>query len=343
MIQPQVGFDIKIDIVYTWVDGSDPDWQARKKTKLEEINQVLPEANCDARFMDNNELKYSLRSIHKFASWVNNIFIVTDNQKPDWLNTANPKIKLVDHKDIFNDTSTLPTFSARGIESQLHHIKDLSEHFIYFNDDMFLGSRSTPDQFFIDEKTCRVFVSEIIAIPNKKAFNIALRKEENRNDHQHAIVNTRKLIRDKFNRRIFYNIRHGAKPLLKSVLFNLENLFHEDLVKTSKNSFRTEDDILMFHLFEYYSLIKGIGKSKYLKTVKKGNSLSGFNRLNKRYTFGYINFHDSDVEEKLEVIQNNRPFMLCLNHTPTTPEKNLELLDKFLIEFYPEKSPFEKN
>lgn len=138
---------MKIDIVYTWVDGSDPGWNTKRNQIAERIGYVLPEANDKSRFMDNEELRFSLRSVHKYAPWVNNIFIVTDNQVPDWLQTNHPKISIIDHKEIFNNHSFLPTFSARAIESQLHHIKQLFEHFIYFNDDMFLGREALPTHF----------------------------------------------------------------------------------------------------------------------------------------------------------------------------------------------------
>ena len=105
---------MKIDIVYTWVNGQDPVWKNKKLAKLNSLGSVLPESNNDARFMDNNELLYSLRSINMFAPWVNKIFIVTDNQIPKWLNTAYPKIEIVDHQDIFYEiTVNLIIFSQK--------------------------------------------------------------------------------------------------------------------------------------------------------------------------------------------------------------------------------------
>jgi Stealth protein CR2, conserved region 2/Stealth protein CR3, conserved region 3/Stealth protein CR1, conserved region 1 len=335
---------MKIDIVYTWVNGNDTHWNSKRIENTKLHQNLLPEANSNARFMDNDELKFSLRSIYQYAPWINNIFIVTDNQIPDWLNLSHPKIKIVDHKDIFYDKSCLPTFSARGIESQIHHIKELSEHFIYFNDDMFLGNYCTPDHFFTKNGLPHIFVSEIIPIPSKKSFDISKRTARKRNDHQHAIVNTRKLIKAKFNKSVYYNIRHGAKPLVKSILFDLENIFKTELEKTYHNSFRTENDILMFHLFEYYALIKKIGKAKYLKTVSKKKSFADlFSSSYNNYTFGYINLHDDNIENNLNSIKERRPLIICLNQTPATPQENIEKINKILPEFYPDKSPFEKD
>ena len=333
---------MKIDIVYTWVNGQDPVWKNKKLAKLNSLGSVLPESNNDARFMDNNELLYSLRSINMFAPWVNKIFIVTDNQIPKWLNTAYPKIEIVDHQDIFYDKRILPTFSARGIESQIHHIKNLSEHFIYFNDDMFLGNHCEPNYFFTEKGLPYIFVSEIISVPSKKSFDITKRPINVRNDHQHAIVNSRRLIKEKFNKSVYYNIRHGAKPLLKSILTEVENIFTKELKRTAQNSFRTKEDVLMFHLFEYYSQIKKLGKTKYLRTVsKKANPFDIFSLLNSKFTFGYINLHDKNVSNNLDFIKQNKPFMLCLNQTPETPEENLEIIRDFLSNYFNVKSPFE--
>jgi len=335
---------MKIDIVYTWVNGSDPIWNKKRSEATKLVGNIIPDANNNARFMDNHELKYSLRSIHQYAPWVNNIFIVTDNQIPDWLNLSHPKIKIVDHTDIFYDKSCLPTFSARGIESQIHHIKELSEYFIYFNDDMFLGNSCTPDYFYTKNGLPRVFVSEVIPIPSKKLFDINKRTAAKRNDHQHAIVNTRKTIRAKFNKSVYYNIRHGVKPLLKSVLYDLENIFQIELEKTSQNSFRNEDDILMFHLFEYYVLLKKIGKAQYLKTVsKKKEFVDWFSSSYNNYTFGYINLHDNNTASNLTNIKKRKPFIICLNQTPTTPQENVEKVKIFLPELFPAKCPFEKD
>ena len=334
---------MKIDIVYLWVNGSDEKWNKKRREKAKILKHLLSEANDDTRFMDNDELRYSLRSIERFAPWINNIFIVTDDQTPDWLNTDHPKITLVDHKEIFTDTSCLPTFSARGIESRIHHIRGLSEHFIYFNDDMFLGNHCTPGHFFTGKGLPRIFVSEIIPIPNRTSFDISKRAADRRNSHQYAIVNTRKLIRAKYGKSVHYNIRHGIKPLLKSVLSDLENIFGPELAKTSRNSFRTNDDILIFNLFAYYAIVKKLGKPRYLKTVsKKSSPLSRLFGLRSDYTFGFINLHDTNVDFNLAKILERKPLVMCLNQTPASPPENIDKVKNFLPKMFPAASSFEK-
>ena len=187
-----------IDIVFTWVNGSDPIWNKQKKYwgdiyginrnnnnfninnntdynstvfilngSNNYTNNILNSSNNSStltsntnlsdvdfddrmssnRYRDSNELRYSLRSIIKYAPWVRNIYIVTANQVPEWLNTQAEHLYVVSHEDIFPNKSHLPVFSSPAIEAHLHRIPGLSKHFIYFNDDVMLGSMTTPEDF----------------------------------------------------------------------------------------------------------------------------------------------------------------------------------------------------
>lgn len=126
-----------IDLVYTWVNGSDAQL-------LSQMSQY-PESNTDGHKiheMDNNELLYSLRSVEKYAPWVRHIYIVTNGQIPSWLNLLNPRLSVVTHTDIFPSSSidmTLPTFNLQAIQLTLHRIPNLSKRFIYLNDVTYLG------------------------------------------------------------------------------------------------------------------------------------------------------------------------------------------------------------
>ena len=96
--------------------------------------------------------RYSLRSIEKFAPWIHKVFIVTNGQIPDWLDINHPKVEIITHEMIFPDPSVLPTFSSSSIEMNLHRIPGLSDYFIYFNDDVFLGQPVFPYDFYTLEK-----------------------------------------------------------------------------------------------------------------------------------------------------------------------------------------------
>ena len=141
-----------IDAVFTWVDGNDSKWIGKKEAFLNHNPGKLQnkKVNSKGRFFDNDELKYSLRSIDCFAPWINNIFIVTDDQIPKWLNVKHPQIKIIDHNAIF-DSSHLPTYNSMAIEMNLHKIEGLSNYFLSFNDDVFIGRKTTKNDFFYNE------------------------------------------------------------------------------------------------------------------------------------------------------------------------------------------------
>lgn len=170
-VKDRLCFNQPMDIVYTWVNGSDPIHakELAYYTRLEELqknanfslsstmNSTLINNATNAqkdnsvsgsnRFRDNEELRYSLRSIEKFAPWIRKVFIVTNGQVPYWLNTKNSRVKIVSHADIFLNKSHLPTFSSPAIEAHLHRIKGLSDHFIYLNDDVMFGNNVYPTDF----------------------------------------------------------------------------------------------------------------------------------------------------------------------------------------------------
>ena len=145
-----------IDFVYTWVENNE--------TFQNEILKYKPNDHHipTAQYTDTEELKYSIRSIFKYAPWFHHIYIVVkDGQCPSWLNTNDPHITLVQHSDII-PANYLPTFNSIVIESYLHHIPQLSEKYIYFNDDIFLWKPVTPNDFFTQDGKCIHSVSSKI-------------------------------------------------------------------------------------------------------------------------------------------------------------------------------------
>ncbi|KAK8386699.1 hypothetical protein O3P69_017869 [Scylla paramamosain] len=111
------------------------------------------------RFEDNEELRYSLRSLEQYAPWVRRIFLVTNGQIPHWLNLDHPRLTIVTHQDIFPNASHLPTFSSPAIESHIHRIPGLSEHFLYLNDDVMLMQEVWPEDFFSPGSGYKVYLS----------------------------------------------------------------------------------------------------------------------------------------------------------------------------------------
>ncbi|WGH76623.1 Stealth CR1 domain-containing protein [Tenacibaculum tangerinum] len=150
---------MQIDAVITWVDSSDELW--RKK-----INQYL-EKKIDwsnkkesTRYNSINEIEITILSILKFAVYIKNIYVVTDNQQPRNFLELKEKalskevnLELVDHTVIFRGYEDfLPTFNSCSIISMLFRIPNLSNNFVVFNDDTFLMRETKEEDFFIDNK-----------------------------------------------------------------------------------------------------------------------------------------------------------------------------------------------
>lgn len=136
-----------IDFVVLWVDGNDPAWQAEKSRyegKTDDNNGIH-------RYRDWGLMKYWFRSIEAYAPWVRKVHFVTWGHLPPFLDVNNPKLHIVRHED-YMPAEALPCFNSCALEMNLHRIDGLAEHFVYFNDDVFLTRPMTPGDFF-SEKT----------------------------------------------------------------------------------------------------------------------------------------------------------------------------------------------
>ena len=137
-----------IDVVYTWVDGSDPDWLARLERTREQYRLTAPRCIHSRPtghvFGRGTSCATPSARWTCMRDWVRHVYLVTDDQVPTWLDTDNARITLVTHRELFEDRGRLPTFNSHAIESQLHHIAGLSEHFLYLNDDVFFGRPVDP-------------------------------------------------------------------------------------------------------------------------------------------------------------------------------------------------------
>lgn len=142
----------KIDFVLPWVDGTDPEWLAERAAYLPKSSDNGTDPN---RYRDWNLMRYWFRGVEKFAPWVNRVYFITWGHYPSWLNLDNPKLVLVRHED-YIPKECLPTFNSNVIELYLNRIPELSEHFVLFNDDMFLTAPVGPEDFFRDGLPCEM-------------------------------------------------------------------------------------------------------------------------------------------------------------------------------------------
>jgi len=331
--------DFPVDIVYTWVDGSDPKWLKKKDDTLNKYSSFhkSEEISGRGRFDTNKELIYSLRSIDKYAPWVRKIFIVTDDQAPTWLNLNHPKIQIVDHVEIFPSTKYLPCFNSNAIEMCLHKIQDLSEHFLSFNDDFFLGRPTLKSDFYHESNKPKLFSSKGSFF--KKRY-LTIRKE---NPHQYAILNARKLVFENFNIILNFNLRHAVKTLKKSHLITLEEKFPEYFEITRKHQFRDNSDIWVMALDAYYSVATKNNIPFFIKPYRKDYIKYKFKfiRKNRDYTYIPLSLSESRIKSKFKTIEKYNPLMFCINDGPDGDNLKAKLMIDFLNNFYVDKSEFE--
>lgn len=240
---PTVGRDriataaFPIDIVYTWVDHQDQAFGESLHFHLKEAGKS--DASCESsgacRWLNRDELKYSLRSVDTYLPWINRIFIVTNGQIPAWLDTSHPKISIVTHDQII-DPAFLPTFNSHVIESALHHIPGLSEHYLYLNDDVMFLRPAAQTDFFSNDGKAYVPVAKSI-LPNGP-------RKAGEPEPVWAAKNARALVFN--NSGYFFDKRFGhlAHPQLKSAAQAAEQKYADAYAAFRANKFRSPEDIL---------------------------------------------------------------------------------------------------
>lgn len=141
-----------MDLVIPYVNGADTDWQQVYK------NTVGSAINNSIRFRSWGTLRYLFRSIDKYLPFIDRIVLIVaqPSQVPIWVNRNT--VKIIYHQD-FIPKEFLPTFNSCTIESFLYNIEDLSDRFIYINDDMFAINSCELEDFFTDTKPNIRFVT----------------------------------------------------------------------------------------------------------------------------------------------------------------------------------------
>jgi len=128
-----------IDIIIKYIDLKDPNLHR------EGIHQI--EKDCD-----NEELRYSIRSILKNIPWIRKIFIVMPNEKVRYFK----KYELIKKKIVYVKDKDLIGFdSSNSLAFQFRYWKmkefGISDNFIVMDDDYFIGERLNKSDFFYVE------------------------------------------------------------------------------------------------------------------------------------------------------------------------------------------------
>ncbi|HFI0038165.1 TPA: Stealth CR1 domain-containing protein [Streptococcus suis] len=328
-----------IDFVVTWVDGGDAEWQEKKSRYDCNINTTKKSMNSIKAYRDWGTFKYWFRGVEKYAPWVNRIFLVTDNQKPEWLNFDSNKLVIVDHKEIIN-SEFLPVFSANPIESNIHRIPGLSEHFVFFNDDMYLTDTVSPEDFFSKEGLPKYNTSLSPIIPERFGTG-------------NFQINDMEIVTSYFSRAEilkngkFFSPKQGFKNIIKTLLYKNSNFIcgfweshlpypllkttmelvwekeTEILEKTSSSRFRNPSDTNIW-LFKYWQIASG--------EYEVGNARIG----------GLFSLDNANTEF-WKVILSQKYKIMCINDGFEIQDEE-KIMSEFILtmnKLLPEKSNFE--
>lgn len=337
-----------IDFVIVWVDGSDPAWIGEKEYWLSQpdaqaaIRCGLLEDNA-ARYRDWDNLRYWFRGVEKYAPWVNKIHFVTWGHVPSWLNTAHPKLNIVNHKD-YIPAEYLPTFSSHPIELNLHRIEGLSEQFVYFNDDFFLTAPVEPEDFFVGGLPRDALSESPVSCVGKQAFNYVLVNNNTLLNRHFSRKEAQKRLKGKWfspkvPRDLVKNlalsllrredlfglgIHHLPQPLRKSTLEKLWQLEKDVLEETSSHKFRDVRDVNQY-IFKHYQLLSG----EFVPYP--------VHKYGKAFVDGW------DPRQAAAAIESGAFKMICLNDSPAVDfETAVAITNEAFEKRLPQKSAFER-
>ena len=145
-----------IDAVIPWVDGDDPAHRERRQRYGDAKALARQDVGGDIRFSSIGEIYWCVASLNRYAPFLHKIYLVTDGQDPHlgpYLDKLFPEgsipIEVVDHSVLFTGYEEyLPVFNSRAIETMLHRIPGLAEHYVLLNDDFLLTAPVQPTDFF---------------------------------------------------------------------------------------------------------------------------------------------------------------------------------------------------
>lgn len=311
--------DTAVDLVYLWVNGNDPEWIAKRNKAIGKTDENST-LNCDGRYADNDELKYSLRSAEMYAPWLRKIFIVTDNQVPEWLDTTNPKIQIIDHKEIL-PPEALPCFNSSVIEHFIARIPGLSERYLYANDDMYFNRPVTPEDFFGADGL------PVVRVNRRPLRKLLLKLKEKflhkkLSSYNQKVQNAAKLVEQRFGKYYSAKAHHNIDSYLKSDTLRTLDLFYDDLKPTFPHHMRDSSDIQR-SLYIYTAMAE---RRAHVRYVGQKESLR-------------VHIDNPGHYKKLATYN---PLLFCMNDSEYANDDDRHRSAAYLQSRFPQKSKFEK-
>ena len=321
-----------VDVVYLWVDGSDPLWRsrrhhARKQLTSTDQHDLAAYSDVEGRFRDNDELRFSLRSLEQFFPNHGHVYLVTDQQTPRWL-SSHPRLTVIDHRELLPPAS-LPTFDSGHIESYIHRIANLSERYFYFNDDVILGAPLQLQDWFFEGGAFvgwsqEAPVSDQALQPDSTALENACRRSIAWLRAESVALNQAPYTGD------FRTFSHAPRPMLKSVLVTLEDIAPELFESVRSTVFRN---------WEHPTLVSDF--------VLRWSLQHGFAKV-KEYRFDHVSTGAPDATERLQNISKRLGTLdfFCVNDTTDdarTDDLRLRAVRSALAAMFPTPSAFERS
>lgn len=340
-----------MDAVFTWVDGSDAKFIAEKRRFEDYEPPAVPQkwrerseytgaqdlaraggspSRSDNRFRDMQELRYALRSLEANAPWFRRIHIVTNGQVPTWLNRNHPKVRIVSHEQIFPDPDCLPCFNSNAIELNLHRIPDLSEDFVYFNDDFFLGRPVRPEDFRDSDGLARLFVEAHRPLPVLM---------EDRAMMGHIWAYNHALLIERFGRANRQQFAHTPQMYNQRVLARMIEAWPEECRRTLYHRFRTPFDVAFRVLYTYFATSAAASEGGAVgRIVGIEDGLD--------YVFAKLGDDRTPYTEDVAAIIRQKPMFFCVNDEIDTGLRRLDkrlrlVMSDFLERVFPAPSGFE--
>lgn len=336
----------KIDFVCLWVNGDDPKWIEKKNKYLKTISnlQDIKEEDIDSRrFREQIPFKYWLRSVEYNTPWVNKIYLITDEQIPEGVNPNAEKLVIVDHRDIL-PAEALPCFNSTTIESFVYKIKDLSENFVYFNDDLFVNKPIEQSFFFKNGlpcywvRFCKIYPYYKQTIDYHQYNNTCY---INRN---FTIKQISKIILTKCLRPCL-----GVRAIVSNLIHLLtmdpgmieENHLPTPMLKSTYEAFFQKhpevlEEMVSAHIRNNSCINQWL--------FKRWNIASGkFNPCPQRGFYYHLDNLSHDKLWKKDITEGINP-LICINDKKLSDERNNEVIKKLSEAFaqrYPQKSSFE--
>ena len=286
-----------VDVVFTWANIFDPVWLDSKNTLQPPNAKYSEDAKSESRFNYNNELEYSINSIHMNMPWIRNIYILSTGAAPDFLQVTNSlKIKWIKHEEVI-EAKYLPTFNSHVIESHLHKIEGLSDYFIYMNDDVMINSPLEYDYFLDFNGTTR---------PKMERYGMVNGTVDSSSpDYLNASRNSAEILFEDYGYYPTQLHEHCPQIFCKAVLLEIEEKYRTRINEFRANKFRALNDLnitsFFYHHYAYITQRANYvydGKNKLIKNTSNTWKEDCSNLLQSKVDFDTICFNEGNDSSK---------------------------------------------